>query len=850
MGRKPGKRELDSNRDEEKSTQRPVHSSSGSRSDAHNINGQGRSGIAPPVPSPDLASHDSGKLFDTEASLDVVGRGVKHLVQTVQALRQLGVENLDLPLPKVVVVGNQSTGKSSLIESMSEIKVMRESGTCTRCPLEINLSEQNSWKCTVSLSKKYLYLGDRHGKGFPKSQGATKDRPLGPWVAQDLENIHFATIRSKDHVHGVLYRAQLANLNPGKDHADYMPENALPPHAFQVKFSPNVIRLNIAGPGLPNLSFYDLPGIINVSDVPEESYLVDLVRNLVKEYIQSTESLVLLALPITDDPANSSAARLIRESKAEARTIGCITKPDLLQLQESFEQWSQILEGRKFRLGFGYFVIKNNPDTNISHAQARHEEEDFFDKNEPWAGSLQAYSKRFGTPALLTNLAQLLTFQIQKSLPRFRIQVREKVEDIENKLRELPQAMGGNVSAIVMGELMKFEKLLHNHLDGGSKKFPFPQQWNEYAIGFRKALESTRPLLKFSEGQRSIAKQAPETPNGSSQRESKATPSSTNSTKTISICIDSDDDVPQNPNTRKRVHTPDEFAPTKSPRIDLAGSANLDSVAITGKCFTLAEVRSIISYAYSGIPGEIHPHATEDMVRQSISHWQHPLEAFLFNTSQLCQNMVFGRVSEAFGQHQDTDYYRLILSTFDKFFRQACKDQEELAMRMLKWESAKPMTLNEEAMQTAYEKASSNLFSFRLQQRAKHHVSEQEAKTGKHTSGSAFWDKVAKVNESTLEPEKYSREIQAMSRVKAYYECGLNSFADHMCASIYGELFEKCRSELCALLKEELGITHVDANDKLAPLLAANPEVEKYRAQLLKEQRTLMQAQQRLEELA
>jgi len=91
---------------------------------------------------------------------------------------------------------------------------------------------------------------------------------------------------------------------------------------LQQEFSPNVVCLDISGPGLPNLSFYDLPGVINQTEDGTKPYLVKLVKNLVKDYIKSENALILLACSMEGDCANSSASRILRNLKAEHRCIG------------------------------------------------------------------------------------------------------------------------------------------------------------------------------------------------------------------------------------------------------------------------------------------------------------------------------------------------------------------------------------------------------------------------------------------------------------------------------------------------------------------------------------------------
>lgn len=64
-------------------------------------------------------------------------------------------------------------------------------------------------------------------------------------------------------------------------------------------------------------------------------------------------------------------------------------------------------------MGFGYYVVKNNPDTTVSNATARREEEAYFSEEDLWSTTLSKYDDRFGTAKLVTALSQKLTEQIR-----------------------------------------------------------------------------------------------------------------------------------------------------------------------------------------------------------------------------------------------------------------------------------------------------------------------------------------------------------------------------------------------------------------------------------------------------
>lgn len=161
-------------------------------------------------------------------------------IQIVQKLRACGLEEV-INLPKIAVIGNQSAGKSSLLEAMSQIRLPRAAGTCTRCPMEVVLrrGDPDNWSCTVSLR----FENSKHG------------------------TIEFGKTTSKDAVPDLLRRAQLAILNPNAEVSSFynLTESQCKDYSKELNFSKDIIVLEIIGADV-DVTFVDLPGIIARTD--------------------------------------------------------------------------------------------------------------------------------------------------------------------------------------------------------------------------------------------------------------------------------------------------------------------------------------------------------------------------------------------------------------------------------------------------------------------------------------------------------------------------------------------------------------------------------------------------------
>ena len=133
----------------------------------------------------------------------------------------------------------------------------------------------------------------------------------------------------------IIGRAQLAIISPLVDYKEFLKASKVHLDAFhRCKFSPNVVCISITHPGLPALSFYDLPGIVGQAEDPLE---VKFVRDLVVEYVKDPEALILVTCAMDNDIANSTAGGIARAMKATGRCIGTRT-PSIRMLPLIYEK--------------------------------------------------------------------------------------------------------------------------------------------------------------------------------------------------------------------------------------------------------------------------------------------------------------------------------------------------------------------------------------------------------------------------------------------------------------------------------------------------------------------------------
>ncbi|PGH11275.1 hypothetical protein AJ80_07174 [Polytolypa hystricis UAMH7299] len=231
----------------------------------------------------------------------------RKMIEIRGILQRIGQSNA-LTLPSIVVIGSQSSGKSSVLEAIVGHEFLpKGSNMVTRRPIELTL---------INTPNSHAEYGE-----FPA---------LGLGKISDFSQI----------------QRTLTDLNLAVSDKDCV--------------SDDPIQLSIYSPHVPDLSLIDLPGYIQVVGRDQPPQLKQKIADLCDKYIQAPN--IILAISAADvDLANSTSLRASRRVDPRGeRTIGVITKMDLVEP----ERGVSILSDRKYPLRLGYVgVICRAPHT-------------------------------------------------------------------------------------------------------------------------------------------------------------------------------------------------------------------------------------------------------------------------------------------------------------------------------------------------------------------------------------------------------------------------------------------------------------------------------------------------------
>uniref|UniRef100_A0A672LHN8 Interferon-induced GTP-binding protein Mx1-like n=1 Tax=Sinocyclocheilus grahami TaxID=75366 RepID=A0A672LHN8_SINGR len=319
---------------------------------------------------------------------------VRPLIELIDSLKLIGLDE-DIGLPSIAVVGDQSSGKSSVLEALSGVALPRGSGIVTRCPLELKLQKLKN----------------------------------GPWSGIISYSGHRETFNDPLKVDTLVREAQ--NKLAGK----------------AVGICDELITLEISSPDVCDLTLIDLPGItrVPVHDQPED--IGDQIKTLILKYIAKSETIILVVVPCNVDIATTEALRMAQKVDPEGlRTLAILTKPDLIDRGAEIEVLN-IVQGKVIPLSKGYIIVRCRGQSDINDRipfdKAMEAELKFF-RNHHYFSSLLDDGKA-STQCLAAKLTKELADHIKKSLPSLTEQIQTRLLNVQ---RDLKKMMGPFLSEV------------------------------------------------------------------------------------------------------------------------------------------------------------------------------------------------------------------------------------------------------------------------------------------------------------------------------------------------------------------------------------------------------------------
>lgn len=333
--------------------------------------------------------------------LQASGHG--QLLDVIDHLRALGIDR-HVPLPQLVVCGDQSSGKSSVLEAVSGVRFPTKDKLCTRFATELILRRSISSSVDIKIRPSHDRPDDEKAKllAFEAPSDDIDQFPLLVEAAKEVIGID----------------------------------------ADAKRFSEDVLRVELSGPHQPHLTLVDLPGLFHSGNKQQSSDEAKLVKSLVQRYMRNERSIILAVVSAKNDYANQIVTDLARNFDPKGfRTMGIITKPDtLISGSDSETSFLSLAKNEDVAFRLGWHVLRNR-DFNMRDysAEQRDQEEKAFFSRGVWT-SLPA--DILGIGPLKLRLSNVLREQIVSVLPSLIEDVEQGIKDCNERLNRLGDTRG------------------------------------------------------------------------------------------------------------------------------------------------------------------------------------------------------------------------------------------------------------------------------------------------------------------------------------------------------------------------------------------------------------------------
>lgn len=394
---------------------------------------------------------------------------LEDLIPTVNKLQDVtydaGIDSLDLPI--LSIIGSQSSGKSSILETLvGKDFLPRGTGIVTRRPLVLQL---------INIAEDSPLIHNYNHQAQQPQSITTTTSPGSPESGSNDFTLEDHLRQQKG------YKPEVQNewgefLHiPGRRFYNFLDirkeiENETSRIAGKNKgISRLPINLKVYSPKVLNLTLVDLPGITKVPIGDQPTDIEKQIRNLILEYIAKPNCIVLAVSPANVDLVNSESLKLARQVDPQGkRTIGVLSKLDLM---DQGTNALDILSGKVYPLKLGFVGVVNRSQQDVQMNKTVEEglntEEEFFHSHPVY----RTISNRCGTRYLAKLLNQTLMIHIREKLPDIKARLNTLMGQTEQELASYGDANLFNKEdrgALILKLMTMFATNFVNSIEGTS----------------------------------------------------------------------------------------------------------------------------------------------------------------------------------------------------------------------------------------------------------------------------------------------------------------------------------------------------------------------------------------------